>query len=430
MTRDPDKLKGGFVLLTFCVFGTGISLLVLPLGWNRANMEWRVTVVVIGLLSIFGLYKTVRMLADETTDEVESDKKKVSHHMDLDIRKIKKLIVAQVLLVCMLVGDFALLYFLLDPDTPDMPMCEVPMTLWIKYIAIIVLGLLLVCAMGKIDKEFDKLMPEETEETDDEVRFDEKKVSLYMELLKSFSRNAIQISLVGNGNVPLPAGCSKYGGRPDVADNFQWPHDNSGRPLSLLLQIDCADLAFLDREGLLPSSGQLYFFYELCEMKRDGNKNNVRVIYNDKPSSQLHPLDYPVNLGKEYQLQECRLQFSQRTSFPGLKEVGHLTHKPFKTKFNFEFEEASDRLEDEYWTGSEGIGNMLGYVFLIQKPIVKDLSNHVLLLQLESSEYWQEDDKTPHDLVFGDGGIIYFYIKREDLRARRFDSIIFARQCF
>ena len=430
MTRDPDKLKGGVVLLTFCVFGIGISLLVLPLGWNRANMEWRVTVVVIGLLSIFGLYKTVRMLADETTDEVESDKKKVSHHMDLDIRKIKKLIVAQVLLVCMLVGDFALLYFLLDPDTPDMPMCEVPMTLWIKYIAIIVLGLLLVCAMGKIDKEFDKLMPEETEETDDEVRFDEKKVSLYMELLKSFSRNAIQISLVGNGNVPLPAGCSKYGGRPDVADNFQWPHDNSGRPLSLLLQIDCADLAFLDREGLLPSSGQLYFFYELCEMKRDGNKNNVRVIYNDKPSSQLHPLDYPVNLGKEYQLQECRLQFSQRTSFPGLKEVGHLTHKPFKTKFNFEFEEASDRLEDEYWTGSEGIGNMLGYVFLIQKPIVKDLSNHVLLLQLESSEYWQEDDKTPHDLVFGDGGIIYFYIKREDLRARRFDSIIFARQCF
>ena len=393
-------------------------------------MELQVLFVVIGLLSIFGLYKAVRMLAEETTDEVESDKKKVSHHMDLDIRKIKKLIVAQVLLVCMLVGVFALLYFWLGPDTPDMPMCEAPMTMWIKFIAILVMIFVLAFAMDKIDKEFDKLMPEETEETDDEVRFDEKKVSHYMELLKSFSRNAIQISLVGNGNVPLPAGCSKYGGRPDVADDFQWPHDNSGRPLSLLLQIDCADLAFLDREGLLPSSGQLYFFYELSKMKRDGNKNNVRVIYNDKPSSQLHPLDYPVNLGKEYQLQECRLQFSQRTSFPGLKEVGHLTHKPFKTKYNFEFEEASDRLAEEYWTGSEGIGNMLGYAFLIQKPIVKDLSNHVLLLQLESSAYWQEDDKTPHDLVLGDDGIIYFYIKREDLRARRFDSIKFARQCY
>ena len=430
MTRDPDKLKGGFGLLTYCVFGTGISLLVLPLGWNRANMELQVLFVVIGLLSIFGLYKAVRMLAEETTDEVESDKKKVSHHMDLDIRKIKKLIVAQVLLVCMLVGVFALLYFWLGPDTPDMPMCEAPMTMWIKFIAILVMIFVLAFAMDKIDKEFDKLMPEEPEETDDEVRFDEKKVSHYMELLKSFSRNAIQISLVGNGNVPLPAGCSKYGGRPDVADDFQWPHDNSGRPLSLLLQIDCADLAFLDREGLLPSSGQLYFFYELSKMKRDGNKNNVRVIYNDKPSSQLHPLDYPVNLGKEYQLQECRLQFSQRTSFPGLEEVGHLTHKRFKTKFNFEFEVASDRLEEKYCPESEGIGNMLGYAFLIEKPIVKDLSDHVLLLQLDSSEYWEEDDKTPHELQFGNGGCIYFYIKREDLRARRFDSIKFALQCF
>ena len=76
MTRDPDKLKGGFGLLTYCVFGTGISLLILLLGWNNLDMAWRVLFVVIALLSFFGLYKTVRMLAEETTDEVESDKKK------------------------------------------------------------------------------------------------------------------------------------------------------------------------------------------------------------------------------------------------------------------------------------------------------------------------------------------------------------------
>jgi len=51
-------------------------------------------------------------------------------------------------------------------------------------------------------------------------------------------------------------------------------------------------------------------------------------------------------------------------------------------------------------------------------------------LQLDSSEYWQEDDKTTYDLQFGNGGCIYFYIKREDLLARRFDSITFALQCF
>ena len=392
-------------------------------------MALRVFFVAIALLSFYGLYKTVRFLVGDTADEVEFDKKKVSQHMDLDIRKIKKLIAARVLISCMFVGDLVLLYFWYQQGDPDEPMLDAPLTIWIEFIAILVLIFVLASAMDKNEEEFEKLVPL-PKDTDDEFKLDKKKVHHYMELLKSFSRNAIQISLVGNGNVPLTAGCSKLGGRPDVADDFQWPHDNSGYPLSLLLQIDCADLASLDREGLLPTSGQLYFFYELSEMRRDGKKNSVRVIYNDKPSSQLHPLDYPENLGKHYKLQECRLQFSQRTSFPDLKEVGHLTHKRVKTKDNIELAVASDRLEEKYWTGSEGIGNMLGYAFLIEKSIVKDLSDHVLLLQLDSSEYWQEDNKTTHDLQFGNGGCIYFYIKREDLLARRFDSITFALQCF
>ena len=405
--------------MSICLPVAVLLLFALPIGWNSAKMELRVLVVVTALLSIFGLYKAVRILIRETADEVR--------HMDLDIRKIKKLIAARALLVCMVAG--CILLFYIFPD--DMTIGDSPMTIRIAGIGIFVLMFLLFFLLDKTEKEFDKLLPEETSEEDtEEFGLDDKKVIHYTELLKSFSRDAIQISLAQDDNAPLPTGCSKYGGRPDVADDFQWPHDNSGRPLSLLLQIDCADLASLDREGLLPTSGHLYFFYELSEMRRDGKKNSVRVIYNDLFSSQLHPLDYPVNLDKEHQLQECRLQFSQRTSFPCLEEVGHLTHKRVKTKDNIELAVASDRLEEKYCPESEGIGNMLGYAFLIEKPIVKDLSDHVLLLELDSSEYWEEDDKTPHELQFGNGGCIYFYIKREDLRARRFDSITFALQCY
>lgn len=405
--------------MSICLPVAVLLLFALPIGWNSAKMELRVLVVVTALLSIFGLYKAVRILIRETADEVR--------HMDLDIRKIKKLIAARALLVCMVAG--CILLFYIFPD--DMTIGDAPMTIRIAGIGIFVLLFLLFFLLDKTEKEFDKLLPEETSEEDtEEFGLDDKKVIHYTELLKSFSRDAIQISLAQDDNAPLPTGCSKYGGRPDVADDFQWPHDNSGYPLSLLLQIDCADLAFLDREGLLPTSGHLYFFYELSEMRRDGKKNSVRVIYNDKPSSQLHPLDYPVNLDKHYQLQECRLQFSQRTSFPCPEEVGHLIHKRVKTIDNIELEVATDRLEEKYCPESEGIGNMLGYAFLIEKPIVKDLSDHVLLLQLDSSEYWEEDDKTPHELQFGNGGCIYFYIKREDLLARRFDNIKFALQCY
>lgn len=412
------------MLLRLCLFGGIFSFFFLFFRWNTGSMTSRVTFIVIGLLSILGLCKVVRILAVDTADDVKFNKEKVSHHMHLDIRKTRILIAARALIFSMLIVVIAFLS--IPSSNDDILLCDMPMTMWMGAIAILILIFLLALGIDKIDKKLEKFLGNPSV---DEIKFNEKRVSHYMKLLKSLRRNSVQISLAENSNVPLPAGCSKYGGRPDVADDFQWPHDTSGRPLSLLLQIDCADLAPLDREGLLPSSGQLYFFYELSKMNRSGQKNAVQVIYNDQPSSQLHPLDYPANLDKKYQLQECRLQFFQRRSIPSIEELGHLTDKPFNDKYRFEYEEAFDRLE-ESWTGIEGIGSMLGFAFLIQEPIVDDLSDNVLLLELDSSEYWPKDDKTPHDLTFGDHGIIYFYIKREDLQARRFDSIKFALQCY
>ena len=359
-------------------------------------MTIKVVLIAVVLMMILGLFKGVRLLAKETADMVEFDEKKVIHYMDLDIRKTRILLAAEVLFRCMLVGVIALISFISDENSNTMN--------WMWGIVIAILILLLSLGADKTDKKFRRLLAE----------------------YKFFGRNAIRISFAKNGNAPLPAGCSKYGGRPDVADDFQWPYDNSGRPLSLLLQVDCADLAPLDREGLLPASGQLYFFYELNQMNRGGLENTLRVIYNDKPSSQLHPLDYPVNLDKEYQLQEYRLQFTRCTSLPRIEELLRLTS--FNDEDESEYYNAFNHLYDKFWKGVGPIGKILGYADLIQGPIVKDLANEVLLLELYSSENWQEDDKTPHDLLFGNSGYIYVYIKREDLLARRFDNIKFALQ--
>ena len=396
MRRDTDKLDKAEALLSECTSFGGLALLVLLLGWNTMSMTIKVVLIAVVLLMILGLFKGVRLLAKETADMVEFDEKKVIHYMDLDIRKTRILLAAEVLFRCMLVGVIALISFISDENSN--------MTNWMWGIVIAVLILLLSLGADKTDKKFRRLLAE----------------------YKFFGRNAIRISFAKNGNAPLPAGCSKYGGRPDVADDFQWPYDNSGRPLSLLLQVDCADLAPLDREGLLPASGQLYFFYELSQMNRGGLENTLRVIYNDKPSSQLHPLDYPVNLDKEYQLQEYRLQFTRCTSLPRIEELLRLTS--FNDEDESEYYNAFNHLYDNFWKGVGPIGKILGYADLIQGPIVKDLANEVLLLELYSSENWQEDDKTPHDLLFGKSGYIYVYIKREDLLARRFDSIKFALQ--
>ena len=67
---------------------------------------------------------------------------------------------------------------------------------------------------------------------------------------------------------------------------------------------------------------------------------------------------------------------------------------------------------------------MLGYASIIQNPICDDLDNNVLLLQLFTIE------ETGLTLMFGDCGIIYFYISREDLMKRNFDRVDFELQCY
>lgn len=393
------------MLLNYCMFGFSCCLLIMFFNWNTEGMTFRVTLVSITLLTIFGIYKAVRIIAKETSDKVEFDDKKAIHHKDLDIRKTRILIAAEAPLYGMLIGVIGLMKLL--PVEDDMPLWDAPKTVWMWFIGIDILFILVCFALNRIDKKLERLFAD----------------------YKFFGRDAIRISYAKNGNTPLPAGCSKYGGRPDVADDFQWPHDDSGLPLSLLLQIDCADLAPLDHEGLLPVSGHLYFFYELSRMRRNGQENNVRVIYNDKPSSQLHSLDFPVNLDKKHQLQECRLQYTRCKSLPRLEDLRHLKKNPFKDDEDDESEyyDRFLRLYDKFWAGDGPIGKMLGYADLLQGSIIRDISDEVLLLELYTSEIWQENGKTPHDLPLG-CGYIYFYITREDLQARRFDSITFALQ--
>lgn len=63
--------------------------------------------------------------------------------------------------------------------------------------------------------------------------------------------------------------CSKWWGDPDMPKDMQYPMmtDDNGEeyPLTFVCQIDCADIAELDTEGLLPKEGMLYFFAALDE---------------------------------------------------------------------------------------------------------------------------------------------------------------------
>lgn len=260
---------------------------------------------------------------------------------------------------------------------------------------------------------------------DAENKLDKNAISRIEDILTNLKREKISLKFVSSPVEPLPIGASKYGGQPDVPDGLEWPIDKDGRPLSLLLQINCTDIAALDKKNLLPKSGILYFFYQVSEQPWDNTTNGAHVLYFDVPIADLHKKDYPDNLTQEETITERALQFKVENSYPSFDDLLRLSQDTqYLIDHWDEYTTAFERLADDYLNDEAGIGFLLGYAELIQSSIVDNLENNVLLLQLDSDE--ENDD----GVIFGDCGSIYYYIPKQDLIDRRFDQPTFELQCY
>ena len=260
---------------------------------------------------------------------------------------------------------------------------------------------------------------------DVENKLDKNAISRIEEMLTNLKREKISLKFVSLPVESIPIGASKYGGQPDVPDGFEWPIDKDGRPLSLLLQINCADIAALDKENLLPKSGMLYFFYQVSEQPWDNTTNGARVLYYDVPIADLYKKDYPDNQTEEETITERALLFKVDISYPSFDDLlGLSQNSQYLIDHWDEYTAAYERLAEDYLNDEAGIGFIMGYAELIQSTIVDDLENNVLLLQLDSDE--ENDD----GVMFGDCGSIYYYISKQDLIDRRFDRLTFELQCY
>ena len=293
-----------------------------------------------------------------------------------------------------------------------------PAWMWSFILLLIISKSLLLFQYFRYWKAYHMLVETEmNEDTCDEYcELNEDTVRFFTQELKAHERDAVQISLADSANAPLELGKSKFGGCPDVPNSFQWPMDDDGRPLSLLLQLNCSDLAPYDKEHILPTMGHLYFFYELSNQDWKETDDNVRVVYSEAENSELHRMPYPDKLEEDYRLKEVPLLFSSKKSYPtyddyiNLPSINHDNMEPVE-----EYDVALEKLQPET-DGGDVVGTMLGYADIIQNGIVDNLDDNVLLLQIFSIESEKVDE-----LMFGDCGTLYFYISRKDLKNKRFD---------
>ena len=255
----------------------------------------------------------------------------------------------------------------------------------------------------------------------------------------------------------LPVGASKFYGTPDLPADFDWPYykgtDFEGvtknRPLAFLAQINLGEAAQYDRTGLLPKTGVLSFFYETVSMEWgfELKSEGYARVYYFKETEGLVPTQIPEET-KEWSVGEQALTFADAVSLLSSfaysrrsgKEVDWDTYNELRAEFGCDAalhgddhmkmlgyaDEIQNEMEPECELYSRGIDGDVQEELSEEEEaeLVRNAADRwVLLFQMGTVE----DDET--ELMYGDCGLIYFWIRKEDLAARNFDHVRLILQC-
>ena len=275
--------------------------------------------------------------------------------------------------------------------------------------------------------------------------------------VKALEKNEIIMIPKEEVKVSTP-GASKIGGKPYLPADFVWPtytdkEENITRPLSFFCQIKLSDIKPYDKEGLLPDRGTLYFFYE-CESMKWGfdaeDKGAARVFYYDTTDViELVPKDIPADIAEEYVIPEIALQFKCEKSYPTFEEFE--VYNNIEADYE-EYDEVLQKLGIDTDVCRE-YHKMLGYADVIQSEMLTEAERVSRGLYCGDPESYQNTPKDVEadiskragdwmllcqlstitkgdfEFMFGDCGMLYFYIKKDDLAIMNFENVHFSVQC-
>ena len=250
---------------------------------------------------------------------------------------------------------------------------------------------------------------------------------------------------------------SKFGGNPATPAGFEWPRfdaenydgETANRPLSFLCQMNLEEICAYDKDDMLPKKGLLLFFYEQESMRWgfDPEDAGCSRVYYFEDVSRLTAADFPDDLSEEYRVREFDLSFKSQASYPSFEEL------ECHSDVDCDWDDYDEAVEDKGYELDSERHKLLGYADLVQgemltecerttrglycgdaesyqntsedvkEDVRKTATGWVLLFQMASI---QEDD---YELMFGDLGNLYFYIRKQDLMERSFDKVWLVLQC-
>lgn len=265
----------------------------------------------------------------------------------------------------------------------------------------------------------------------------------WFEAARPVLRPAIQLDLESVDDATLPVGRSKFGGLPDLPPDMDWPQDG-GRAMALVAQINFAEVQASAPTADLPADGLLWLFYEIERSVwgyDPADASGFAVRYAELAPTDLQRRPRPDNLPEAGDFSAATLRFTPTVNVPdypselvdyemdgdendrlwGWREETDATIN----KLLGHSDNVQNPQELECQLVSHGLycGDASGYEDPRRAELEPGVADWRLLLQIDSNE-------DACDMMWGDCGRLYVWIRDADLQARRFDRCWLILQCY
>ena len=225
-------------------------------------------------------------------------------------------------------------------------------------------------------------------------------------------------------------------------ESFTYPYVD-GRPLTFIAQIDLAEINqnYID---YLPNEGILLFFYDV-EIQVWGfdpkDRPHFKVIYLKEEAYQQQDKPYPENIDilkqshikatfidvpmpvDAEEIDKLELNDLEYDAYCEYASTQIFNHEPFHQMGGYPTPEQGNNMELEAQLVTHGIycGDPSGYESEEAKELKKDANNWRLLLQIDSDEEL--------GLMWGDMGMLYFWVEEAEAKNGNFDNSWLILQC-
>lgn len=216
---------------------------------------------------------------------------------------------------------------------------------------------------------------------------------------------------------------SRLGGHPMAPAGWEWPCLGD-EPMLFIGQINCAEIADLNKCLALPASGWLAFFADPdIATGCDGGWGEEGAVFHWPAGTELMKAEPPepdVEI-----MPECGLVFTEVLDLP------HMLSQKIEGRFDRDkyyriYERDGVRMpEGHRGLDTTDLNKLLGYLHPVQGRVdlYQEPDEHWhLLLQIGSY------DAGPKHHYWGPGGSLYFVIEEKDIAAGRFDRVKFTAQ--